>query len=66
MYNKQSIISSIDEFIETTQVKLSNDELQSLLNIRNKIKSSVNEDQILKWAGELLKFILLIKDIFHK
>jgi hypothetical protein len=64
MYNKNEITKSIDLHIEKNKATLSTEEIEFLLEIREKIIKSKNEKQLLKWGFELLRFINLFRDLF--
>jgi hypothetical protein len=66
MFNKENIVKSIDAFIKNAGYKLTEEEIEFLTNIKNQIAFENQEEQILAWAFELLKFIIMFNDIFHK
>lgn len=66
MLNTKKLIGSIDTFIASVDHKLSNDELQQLLNIRAILATENSVDEIQKWLIELVKIMMLAKEFFDK
>jgi hypothetical protein len=67
MFHKYKILEDLDSFLETIKAKYSAEEIDFLLEIRNKIAESKSEEDLLEYAFDIVKFMMMLHELFgHK